>query len=231
MPRERLHVAARGNGDTSRCRNGGEEASRSAGLFSSCALPLGVNPKRPSRPDVGTHRHRVEPGWVKSYLIVLAPSVLSWEIPCSPSTARTAKRARLTNDRARPPRPLLRVRCGVASSLPRKKPAERPAYTLKTNEERHDSPSNDQEYVEHLTKKAAKEQKRKPASRNRFPVDLLAGLVLFASGIGISLFVILGEGGMMNTLVNGFLCPMIFIITGGRMHPRVGGNNPAIANR
>jgi hypothetical protein len=123
------------------------------------------------------------------------------------------KELRLTNDRAG-----CRIRCsGCDAELQapdQEEPSGEPAYTVKTNEERDGSPSNDQEYVEHLTKKAAKEQKRKPSSRNRFPVDLIAGLLLFACGIGISLFVILGEGGMMNTLVNGFLCPMIFIITG-----------------
>ena len=130
-------------------------------------------------------------------------------LPALPKRAAANKRPH-----TRPPRPLLRVRSAELQAPAEEEASGEPAYTLKTNEERHDSPSNDQEYVEHLTKKAAKEQKRKPASRNRFPVDLLAGLVLFASGIGISLFVILGEGGMMNTLVNGFLCPMIFIITG-----------------
>ena len=123
------------------------------------------------------------------------------------------KELRVLNDRAGG-----RVRCyGCDAELqaPEAEPEEPGGeYTLKSNEERHDSPSNDQDYVEHLTRKAAVEQERKPYIRKRFPVDLLAGLVLFAIGIGISLFVILGEGGNMNILVNGFLIPMIFIIIG-----------------
>ena len=52
------------------------------------------------------------------------------------------KELRLTNDRANPT-----IRCSEGAMrscklLPRKKPAESKAYTLKTNEERHDSPSN-----------------------------------------------------------------------------------------
>jgi uncharacterized Zn finger protein (UPF0148 family) len=117
----------------------------------------------------------------------------------------------LPNDRAGG-----RVRChGCDAELqaPQPEPEEagEQAYTLKTMEV---SPSNDQDYVDHLTRRAAVQQERKPYIRSRFPVDLLAGLLSFAFGIGTSLFVILGEGGMMNILVNGFLIPMIFIIIG-----------------
>jgi hypothetical protein len=92
-------------------------------------------------------------------------------------------------------------------------PSGEPAFTLKANEKRPDSTSNDQDYVDYLTRKAAVELERKPFIRTRFPVDLLAGLIFFTIGLGISLFVIL-EGGAMNMLVNGFLIPMIFFITG-----------------
>jgi hypothetical protein len=93
-------------------------------------------------------------------------------------------------------------------------PSGDPAYTLKTNEECHDPPSGTQDYVENLTRKAAKKRKEKPYIRKRPPVDLIAGLLLFACALGIFLFVVLGEGGMMNGLVNGILLPMIFIIAG-----------------
>ena len=124
------------------------------------------------------------------------------------------KELRVPNDRAGG-----RVRCsGCDAELqapdPELEEAGEQAYTFKTDEERLDSPNNDRDYVEHLTRKAAVEQKRKPYVRSRFPVDLLAGLLLFACGIGISLFVIFGEGGAMNILVNGFLIPMIFILIG-----------------
>jgi hypothetical protein len=92
-------------------------------------------------------------------------------------------------------------------------PGGDPAYTLQTNQKAPDSTSNDRDYVDYLARKAAIEQERKPYIRSRFPVDLLAGLIFFTIGIGISLFVIL-EGGAMNMLVNGFLIPMIFFITG-----------------
>jgi hypothetical protein len=125
------------------------------------------------------------------------------------------KEMQVPNDRAGG-----RVRCyGCDAELqapePEPEEAGEQAYTLKTKEERLDSPSNDRDYVEHLTRRAAVEQqrKRKPYVRSRFPVDLLAGLLFFAVGIGISLFVVL-EGGAMNMLVNGFLIPMIFILIG-----------------
>jgi hypothetical protein len=88
------------------------------------------------------------------------------------------------------------------------------AYTIKTTDERPDSPSNVQDYVDYLARNAAVERKRKPYIRSRFPVDLLAGLLLIACGFGIFLFVILGEAGMMHILVFGFLLPMVFIIAG-----------------
>src|ERR1700736_1713063 len=90
------------------------------------------------------------------------------------------KELRVPNDRAG-----CRIRCsGCDAELqaPGPEPDEpsgEPAYTLKPNEERHDPPSGIQDYVENLTRKAAQQQKRKPYSRDRFPVDLLAGLLLF----------------------------------------------------
>jgi hypothetical protein len=123
------------------------------------------------------------------------------------------KELRVPNDRAGG-----RVRCdGCDAELqaPDPEPEEdgEEPYAVKTREERRDPPNNDRDYVDHLTRRAAVERKQKPYTRRRFPVDLIAGLVLFACGIGISLFVFL-EGGSMNMLVNGFLIPMIFIIIG-----------------
>ena len=125
------------------------------------------------------------------------------------------KELQVPNDRAGG-----RVRCsGCDAELqaPEPEPDEPgadPAYTLATTEASHDSPSFVRDYVDHLTRKAAVELERKPFIRARFPVDLIAGLLFFAIGLGISLFVIFGEGGNMNILVNGFLIPMVFIITG-----------------
>jgi hypothetical protein len=123
------------------------------------------------------------------------------------------KELRVPNDRAG-----CRVRCsgcGAELKAPEREPEEPGGepYTLKTNEERPDPPRIVQDYVDHLTRKAAVEQERKPYIRTRFPVDLIAGLLLFAIGFGIFLFV-LREGGSMNLLVNGFLIPMIFILAG-----------------
>jgi hypothetical protein len=126
------------------------------------------------------------------------------------------KELQLLNDRAGS-----RVRCSACDQELQAPEAEEPdgelAYTL--NEKGQESPSNDQAYVENVTRKAAKERKRKPPSRNRFPVDLIAGLLLVACGIGFSLFVIFGGGGLfqaglMNAFVCGLLFPLIFIITG-----------------
>jgi hypothetical protein len=125
------------------------------------------------------------------------------------------KELRVPNDRAG-----CRIRCsGCDAELqaPEPEPDElsgEPAYALKTNEDRHERPSDIHAYVENLTSKATEKHERKPYSRNRRPVGLVAGLLLFACAFGIFLFVVLGEGGMMNTLINGILLPMIFIIAG-----------------
>jgi hypothetical protein len=88
------------------------------------------------------------------------------------------------------------------------------AFALKSGDEQRDPGGGIQDYVERLTRKAAKKQRQKPYKRKRFPVDLIAGLVMFAGALGLFLFVLLSEGGMMNTLINGILLPMIFIIIG-----------------
>src|ERR1700693_4093689 len=122
------------------------------------------------------------------------------------------KELHLPNDRAGS-----RIRCSGCNAEWQAPQAEvdepngEPAYSLKTNEERHAPAGIIQDYVADLTRKAAKQQKRKPYIRKRFPVNLLAGLLLFACALGIFLFVVLGQRGMMNTLINGILLPMVFV--------------------
>jgi hypothetical protein len=125
------------------------------------------------------------------------------------------KELQVPNDRAG-----CRIRCsGCDAELEAPQPepdtsSPEQAYTVKKIEERLDPPSDFQEHVEDLTRKSAKRRRRKPYHRKRYPVDLIAGLLLFACAFGIFLFVVLSEGGMMNTLINGILLPMIFIIAG-----------------
>jgi hypothetical protein len=125
------------------------------------------------------------------------------------------KETRVPNDRAGS-----RIRCsGCNAELQTPDPESDesggdPAYTVKTDKEGHDAAGLIQDYVEDLTRKAAKQRKQKPYRRDHFPVSFMVGLLLYACALGIFLFVLLGQGGMMNTLINGILLPMIFIIVG-----------------
>jgi hypothetical protein len=108
--------------------------------------------------------------------------------------------------------------CDAEFQAPAPEPDEasaRAAYAVQSNTEGDDPAGAIHDFVTHVTTKAAKQLRRKPYVRKRFPVDLLVGVLLFACALGIFLFVRLREGGMMNTLINGILLPMIFVIAGG----------------
>lgn len=70
------------------------------------------------------------------------------------------------------------------------------------------------DYVRTLEEQARKERKKKPYHRRRFPVNLVAGLVLILCGLLILLNAFRVTEGMMSSLINGLLPACIFFLLG-----------------
>jgi hypothetical protein len=89
-----------------------------------------------------------------------------------------------------------------------------PDYEVKGAAEPAQQNKDVQEYVQSLEKRARKERKKKPYNRKRFPVDLVAGIILIGIGCMLLLFAFSGEGGMMSALVNYILPASILFMIG-----------------
>jgi len=77
-----------------------------------------------------------------------------------------------------------------------------------------------------LEKRARKERRQKPYRRRRFPVDLLAGVILLIGGILLVWSALTSERGIMDMFVNALLPALMLFMLGALCLLFWGKNRP-----
>jgi hypothetical protein len=95
---------------------------------------------------------------------------------------------------------------GVAPKLP--------DYKVDGLEQKPQPHKDVHEYVQALEKRARKDRKKKPYRRKRFPIDLVAGIILIGIGFIFLLGAFSGDNGPMSSLINHIVPACILFMVG-----------------
>ena len=87
-------------------------------------------------------------------------------------------------------------------------------YEVNTREANPHKGRGIQEYVQSLEDQVRKDEARVPYHRGRFPVDLVAGLILVSGGLALLANAFSGEGGLFTTFINVVLPGFALILIG-----------------
>jgi hypothetical protein len=87
-------------------------------------------------------------------------------------------------------------------------------YGVNTREPNPHKGRGIQEYVQSLEDRARKDEERVPYHRGRFPIDLVAGLILIGCGLALLFNAVAGGGGLFTTFINVVLPGFVLILVG-----------------